>query len=214
MYIPSQYKNENKEDIIAFLKTNAFGILITHTNNRSLATHIPLEYEEKEDGTAIVHGHLSKANEQCTHLQEGTEALCIFNGPHSYVSSSWYDFEEVPTWNYIAVHLRGKLSILNEDALYQSLKKLTDKYEATQQNPVSLETLSAKTLRQMKGIIGFEITIDTLEAAYKLSQNRDTKNHNAIVNCLRETGDSGSVAIADHMEKTQPKNTSPLKRGD
>jgi len=205
MYIPETYKNEKPEEIKTFLKENAFGILVTSRDNQSLATHIPLEFIQKEDGTDMLHAHISKANAQCDHLSDGAEALCIFNGPHSYISSSWYDFEEVPTWNYIAVHVRGKIRVLDKQELWESLKLLTDKYEASQENPIQLETLSDKTMRQIHGIIGFEIAINSMEAAYKLSQNRDDKNHEVIVDHLNKTGQAGSCAIAEEMRKERTK---------
>lgn len=201
MYIPEIYKNEDPEQIRAFIKANSFGILITNKDGVSLATHIPLEYAQKEDGTEILHAHISKANEQCKHIEDGADALCIFNGPHSYVSSSWYDFEEVSTWNYIAVHIRGKFALLDQEGLYTSIKTLMDKYESPQENPVRMEELSEKTLRQINGVIGFEIAITSIEASYKLSQNRDDKNHTAVVDQLHKSGDSGSKAIAEEMGK-------------
>ncbi|WP_299210388.1 FMN-binding negative transcriptional regulator [uncultured Dokdonia sp.] len=201
MYIPEIYKNENPEQIRAFIKANSFGIFITNKDGVSLATHIPLEYAQKESGTEILHAHISKANEQCAHIIDGGEVLCIFNGPHSYVSSSWYDFEEVPTWNYIAVHVRGKLTILDQEGLWSSVKTLMQTYEDKQENPVRMENLSEETLRQMNGIIGFEVAISSIEAAYKLSQNRDDKNHTAVVHQLKNTGCPQEIAIAEEMEK-------------
>ncbi len=206
MYIPEIYKNEDPEQIRSFIKENSFGILVTNKDGVSLATHIPLEYAQKEDGTEILHAHISKANEQCNHIIDGAEALCIFNGPHSYVSSSWYDFEEVPTWNYIAVQVRGTLTQLDQEGLWNSVKTLMYTYESGQEHPVRMEDLSEKTLRQMNGIIGFEIAITSIEAAYKLSQNRDDKNHTTVVNHLHNTGDTGSKAIAERM-KEQRENT-------
>lgn len=201
MYIPDIYKNNNPEEIRSFLKANAFGILVTHKDGKSVATHIPLEWAVKDNGTEILHAHISKANEQVDHLHDGLEVLCIFNGPHSYVSSSWYDFEEVPTWNYIAVQVRGTITILDEEGLRASVKALMDKYESPQKNPIDMEQLSDKTMRQMNGIIGFELEIKSIEAAYKLSQNRDDKNHTAVVDSLRENANPGEKAIADAMEK-------------
>ena len=201
MYIPDIYKNENPEQIRSFIKANSFGILVTNKDGVSLATHIPLEFAQKEDGTEILHAHISKANEQCAHIINGAEALCIFNGPHSYVSSSWYDFEEVPTWNYIAVHVRGKLTLLDQEGLWNSVKTLMHTYEDTQEKPVRMEALSEKTLRQLNGVIGFEIAITSIEAAYKLSQNRDDKNHENVVHQLKNTGCPQEMAIAEEMEK-------------
>lgn len=203
MYIPEIYKNENPEDIRAFLKENAFGILVTHKDGKSCATHIPLEFATKDDGTEIIHAHISKANEQVGHLINGTEVLCIFNGPHSYISASWYDFEEVSTWNYSAVHVRGTLKILDAAGLHKSVKVLMDKYEAPQENPIDMDKLSEKTMRQINGIIGFEIAITEIHAVKKMSQNRDDKNHTAIVTRLRKTGNSGEKAVAEEMERVR-----------
>ena len=199
MYIPEIYKNNNQEELRAFLKENAFGILVTHSEGKSIATHIPLLFEVKEDGTEILHGHISKANEQVAHLVDKTEALCIFNGPHSYVSASWYDFEEVSTWNYIAIQVRGTLKKLDSEGLLKSVKALMNKYEAPQENPIDINKLSDKTMRQINGIVGFEIAITEIHAAKKLSQNRDDKNHKEIVSRLKATGNAGEKAIAQKM---------------
>lgn len=199
MYIPEIYKNENPEEIRAFIKENAFGILVTHKDGKSCATHIPLEFAVKEDGTEILHGHISKANEQVAHLIDGTEVLCIFNGPHSYVSASWYDFEEVSTWNYIAIQVRGTLKKLDSEGLLKSVKALINKYEAPQENPIDINKLSDKTMRQINGIVGFEIAITEIHAAKKLSQNRDDKNHKEIVSRLEATGNAREKAIAQKM---------------
>lgn len=201
MYIPDIYKNNNPEEIRSFLKANAFGILVTHKDGKSLATHIPLELATKDNGDEILHAHISKANEQVSHLENGVEVLCIFNGPHSYVSSSWYDFEEVPTWNYIAVQVRGTIKILDPAGLEASVKSLMDKYEGAQKNPIDMDQLSTSTLRQLNGIIGFEVVINSIEAAYRLSQNRDSKNHAAVVERLRENANPNERAIADAMTK-------------
>lgn len=115
MHIPEINKKENIEEIKDFLHRNAFGILINQVNGRPWATHIPLELEVGADGNDILVGHIAKANPQWKGFTEDKEVLCIFNGPHAYISSSWYKEEEVPTWNYIAVHVYGELKILNED---------------------------------------------------------------------------------------------------
>jgi len=201
MYIPEIYKNENPQEIRDFLKGNAFGILVTNKDGKSCATHIPLELATRDDGTEILHGHISKANEQVGHLKDGAEALCIFNGPHSYISASWYDFEEVSTWNYIAVQIRGTLKILDEEGLRNSIKTLMDKYESSQKKPVHMDKLSEKTLRQINGVVGFEIEIESIEAAKKMSQNRDDKNHAAVVDRLRENGSIQEKTVAKEMER-------------
>ena len=201
MYIPSNYKNENLTEVREFLSKNSFALLINQVNGRPWATHIPLELDTDNEGNDILVGHIAKANQQWQGFEENKEVLCVFNGPHSYVSSSWYKEEEVPTWNYIAVHIYGKITILDQQAVLDSLHKLVDKYEADSENPVSVAHLSPKTMRQIRGVVGFKISIDEIQAAYKLSQGRE-QDHPRIIQEL-EKRDSGSNFIAEAMRKNK-----------
>jgi transcriptional regulator len=151
MYIPDLYKNENQEEIHNFIHQNGFAILVNQTNGKLWATHIPLILEEKE-GKQILVGHISKENPQAESFKTNDDVLAIFHGAHSYISSSWYDHENVPTWNYIAVHVYGKVTIYNHEQAVSSLKKLVDKYEAKSENPVRVENLSEKTMRETRGM--------------------------------------------------------------
>ena len=127
--------------------------------------------------------------------------MAVFSGPHAYISSSWYDHENVPTWNYIAVHVYGTIRILNYDETVASLKKLVDKYETQSENPIRIEDLSEKTMRQARGIVAFEMEITSIEATKKLSQNRDSKNYQNIISELEKTNDNQSISVANEMKK-------------
>lgn len=199
MYTPSYYKNENNAEVKDFLKSNSFGILVNIADGKPWATHIPLELDVDKDGNDVLVGHIAKANPQWHYFKDSGEVLCIFNGPHSYVSSSWYKEEEVPTWNYIAVHVYGKLKILDEAAVLESMHKLVDKYEKNVKDPISLHQMSPKTMRQIKGVVGFEISITDIQATYKLSQTRQ-HDHPKIVQELDATHDPGAKAISEAMK--------------
>lgn len=199
MYIPHYYKNENVEEIRDFLTNNSFGILINTLDGKPWATHIPLELMTDSEGKDVLEGHIARANPQWKSFNDAQEVLCIFNGPHSYVSSSWYKEEEVPTWNYIAVHIYGKLKILSEEETMLALHRLVDKYERESARPISLNDMSPKTLRQVKGVVGFQIEISEIQAAYKLSQTR-TEDHKKIIEELDSRNDSGSKEIAKHIK--------------
>lgn len=200
MYIPHQYKNENIAEVKEFLLKNSFGILVSQVEGNPWATHIPLELETTDDGEEVLVSHISKANPQWKHFGENDKVLCIFNGPHSYISSSWYKEEEVPTWNYIAVHVYGKIKILTEEEVLASMHRLVDKYEQNSENPISLDNLSQKTLRQVKGVVGFQISIDSIQAAYKLSQGRKD-DHPNIISELGKSHNPLSKDIADRMKE-------------
>jgi len=202
MYVPYYFKNENIEDVLDFIENNSFGILVSQSNLKFLATHIPIELDKNENGQTILFGHISKGNPQWKDFVNDSEVLVIFSGPHCYISSSWYDHENVPTWNYIAVHIYGKVKIIEGERLITALTKLVDKYEKQMENPVSVKTMSDEFVnKEIKGIVGFEIEITEIQSAYKLSQNRDKKNHSNIVAELRKSGDNNSHLIAIEMGK-------------
>ncbi len=201
MYTPKLNRNENTEELQAFIRMNGFGILVSTVAGKPWASHIPLLLSV--DGKKLS-GHIARGNKQWKEWNSETDILAIFSGPHTYISSSWYDHENVPTWNYLAVHVYGQLKILSDQELLQSLKELTDKYEKQSERPVSVEKMNPDFVKkEMLGIVGFEIEITKMEAAYKLSQNRDAKNHDAIVNELEKRKDHASTAIANEMKKAR-----------
>ena len=202
MYIPELYKNENQEDIQNFIHQHGFGILVNQTNGKLWATHIPLLLEEKK-GKQFLVGHVSKENPQADSFKNNDEILTIFSGAHSYISSSWYDHENVPTWNYLAVHVYGKIAIHSLDESIEALKRLVDKYEATSEKPIRIEDLSKKTMLQARGIVSFEIEITSIEAKKKLSQNRDDKNYQTIISKLENSNDFQAIAVANEMKKNR-----------
>jgi len=199
MYTPPHYQNNDIHEIKDFLAHNSFGILINIVDNKPWGTHIPMELETDGNGRDVLVGHIAKANPQWKSFDDASEVLCIFNGPHAYVSSSWYKEEEVPTWNYIAVHIYGTLKVMDEEETMQSMHRLVEKYEKGSKNPISLKNMSQKTLRQVKGVVGFQILISDIQATYKLSQTR-MEDHSKIIAELSERNDPGSQAIAKKME--------------
>jgi transcriptional regulator len=201
MYIPDPYKNEDQEEIKKFIQEYGFGILINQTNGQLCATHIPLALDTDAAGKEILLGHIAKENQQWKGFSENDAILAIFSGPHAYISSSWYDHENVPTWNYIAVHVYGKIKIIEGDAVVESLKKLVDKYEQHSENPVRVEDLSKKTMMATRGIVAFQIEITAIQCKKKLSQNRDDKNYQNIISELEKTANAQAIAVANEMKK-------------
>ncbi|SDG83554.1 negative transcriptional regulator, PaiB family [Flavobacterium omnivorum] len=201
MYTPEIYKNENSEEINKFLQENSFGILINQSNGKLCATHIPLELDVNKEGEDILYGHISKENPQWKGFTDNDQVLAVFSGPHSYISSSWYDHENVPTWNYIAVHVYGKIKIIEGEGVVESLKKLVDKYEQNSEKPIRIEDLAQKTMLQSRGIVAFEIKITEIQATRKMSQNRDAKNYQTIITELEKINTDQSIATAKEMKK-------------
>ncbi len=200
MYIPDVYKNENQSEIIRFIEENSFAILVNQSNGKINATHIPLFIEESNDNQLILSGHISKLNPQCENFAENGTILAIFSGAHSYISSSWYDYEEVPTWNYLAVHVEGKIEILNEEQKLLHLDNLVNKYEKNSENPISTKSLSEKTMRQANGILAFNIIVQNIDAVKKLSQNKSENNKKSIISHLEKSENEGAKSIANEMK--------------
>ena len=202
MFISKDNRNTNAEEIKEFLKANSFGILVTQHDGRPWATHIPLEFDTDKDGSEVLNGHLSRGNPQWKSFTEESEVLAIFHGPNAYISSSWYDHENVPTWNYIAVHVYGRIRLIEGEELIEIMKKQVHKHELASEKPIAIERMSKEFVEtEIKGIVGFQIKIGEVQASYKLSQNRDSKNHENIVKELEKRGDPHSRNIANEMKK-------------
>ncbi len=206
MYIPDRFKNENIDDVKDFISNNGFGILIHQGNQKLQGTHIPMLLDKNEQGKDILIGHLSRANPQWKHFKKNDDVMVIFMGPHCYISSSWYQKENVPTWNYIAVHIYGKIKIVEGEELIDDMRKLVDKYEKNSKDPVIVDRLTPKTMTMVKGVVGFKIEITEIQAAFKLSQNRDKTDHKNIIKEMENMDDYQSKAVAEEMKKNKPGN--------
>ncbi|MES1160075.1 MAG: FMN-binding negative transcriptional regulator [Bacteroidota bacterium] len=201
MYVPRRYEEKDTEKIHSFIKENSFGILISVTDGTPAGTHIPLLLEKDAEGNDILMGHISKGNKQKYALTDGAKVLVIFPGPHAYISPRWYTQLNVPTWNYIAVHVYGTVKIVEGEALKAALSRLVNYYEHPLPNPVTLEEIPEKIFNDdFRGIVGFEIKIEDMQAAYKLSQNRDEKSYHSVIDHL-EKGDDVSRSVASEMKK-------------
>ena len=198
MYIPNHFKNENLDAVKAFLQKNSFAILINNVDGRPWGTHTPLKLATDEAGQDVLYGHISKANPQWKYFNDADEVLAIFNGPHAFVSASWYNHHNISTWNYVAVHVYGRLEVMDEAATRNFLSHLLDKYEAHSEHPIRMEDLSPKHQREVRGVVGFKMIINEIQAAYKLSQNRDEESHANIIQELRKRGEN---ELADLMMK-------------
>jgi transcriptional regulator len=154
----------------------------------------------------VLHGHVAKANSQWKHLAEAEEVLVVFQGPHAYISSSWYTHENVPTWNYLAVHVYGKARLIEGEELMHHLKSLVDQYETGRPNRVQVETMTPSYLEgQIRALVGFAVEINEVHASAKLSQNRDDENHERIVQQLEQSPLASDQEVADEMRKRRNK---------
>jgi len=203
MYIPRLYREEDRATILDFLRQNEFAVLVTNEGGRPVASHLLMEVQEAGD-KLVINGHMSKANPQWRTFAANTVALVIFQGPHTYISPTWYNHVNVPTWNYQAVHVYGMVRIIDDPAeSYRLLKNLIDRHET--ESHYSLETLPQEFVeKELRGIVAFQIEATEIEANYKLSQNRNDEDYHNIVSKLERREDDMSHGVAQAMSSRRP----------
>ncbi|MGE6540757.1 FMN-binding negative transcriptional regulator [Bacillus luti] len=201
MYIPKYFKVTDVEEIWDFVQKNSFGTIVTTKQGKPIATHLPLGLSKIGDDYYIT-GHMAYGNPQWKTFETCEDVLVMFQGPHAYISSSWYGHEEVPTWNYQAIHVYGTASILEKNELIEELTMMLKKYEENRENPVLWDKLSPQLLeREIKGIVGFKIKVQEVQAAYKLSQNRNEEDYLNIIDKLQVEKNLDSQQMANVMKK-------------
>ncbi|HLE92363.1 MAG TPA: FMN-binding negative transcriptional regulator [Anaerolineales bacterium] len=206
MYIHKLNREENREKILEFLRQNEFATLVTYDGEKPVASHLLMEIVEDEENL-FVNGHMSRANSLWKTFEKNIEVLVIFQGPHTYISPTWYDHINVPTWDYQSVHVYGRPRLITEHGeAYGLLKRLIDRHEANRD--YRLEGLPKDFVEQeIKGIVAFQIEVTRMEANYKLSQNRDDENYRSIVAHLEERTDDLSQGVAQAMRKNRPSSS-------
>ena len=203
MYISKLYREEDREKILEFLRQNEFATLVTFDGEKPTASHLLMEVVEQE-GKLFINGHMSRANPLWKTFEKSPEVLVIFQGPHTYISPTWYNHINVPTWNYQAVHVYGSPRIVSDHAeVYKILSHLTTRNEGD--SSYRLETLPQDFVeKEMKGIVAFQIEVTRIEANYQLSQNRNDEDYHNIVSRLEERSDEMSHGVAAGDEGKAP----------
>ncbi len=197
MYIPTLYREEDREKILAFLKHNNFPAIVSQDGERLIATHAPVEVAVAENGNITIYAHMAKANPQWKTIGE-QEILLIFLGAHTYISPRWYNHVNVPTWNYMSIHVYGNARLVEGEEFFALLSRLVHRHEDGTQ--YSLESLPHDFVQsQMKATVGLAIDVTRIEAGYKLSQNRNDQDHENIIRELEKRKDEDSAQVAREM---------------
>ena len=180
MYLPKHFEITNSDEIFAFVEANAFGQLISQVEHRLFSSHVPFLLSNER---TVLFAHLAKANPQLAEIEQ-QEVLITFDGPHDYISPSWYTGPGVPTWNYQAVHIYGRCKVLNDaEKLKDIVECLTKKYESGFDAPWRPAYKEA----MLGAIAGLEIQITEVQCKYKLSQNRQENEQIRIIENLKKT---------------------------
>ena len=200
MYLPKHFIETDEEKLIAFMREFNFATFVTAENEVPFATHLPFIIERRDDKIYLL-AHLAKAN---PHWQQfkNKDVLVIFQEPHAYISPMLYEkVENVPTWNYIAVHAYGKIKtfppVENLILLEKQVAAFDKKYFETNWQQISDEY----KINLAKGVVAFEIEVTDLQGKKKLNQNKTGKDAQNVIEALEKSDHENEKLIAKYMKE-------------
>ncbi|NMP24723.1 FMN-binding negative transcriptional regulator [Sulfobacillus harzensis] len=203
MYIPKYYRLDDRERIGQYLSVHPFGTLVADDGARPIAAHMPFEWRAEKE-RLVLEAHVARGNPIARVASQGRSVLVIFQGPHSYVSSSWYRDPNVPTWNYVAIHLYGICRELTGEEFEAAMARLLNRYETGRPQGRTWERLDPTfRAQQMRAIVGLSIVVEEIQAAQKMSQNRTDEDFHSIVEHL-EGGSLPEQEVAEVMRTVRP----------
>ena len=194
MYVPKHFIITDKTVTYDIMREHSFATLFSQHNGMPFATHLPLILNKEN---TYLYGHFAGPNPQWKDIKNQI-VLAIFQGPHCYISPSWYETNKaVPTWNYVTVHVYGEVELLeDENVLMDSLHEMVLKYETTDSS-YKLQDVDAGFLAGMnKGVQGFKIKIDKIEGKAKLSQNHSLQRQELVINQLEQISNTDERQIS------------------
>ena len=207
MYVPRFNALDDPDEIARLVAAVGVAQLVTVTaDGRPEATLLPLV----RDGDRLVF-HMARANPHWRTIRPGSPGLAVVTGPDAYVSPAWYPSKAehgrvVPTWNYSAVHVTGRVEVHEDPAwLLDAVTRLTDTHERRRIAPWAVDDAPAAYLsKQLRAIVGVELTIEQVEGKAKLSQNRDDADVAGVIAGLRREGGPRAHQVADAMASLRP----------
>lgn len=197
MYTPPAYAEADPQALHAFMRAHSFASLITWSGTQTNVTHLPFLLDTSRE--PVLYTHLAAANPQLADLRAGTEALIVFQGPHAFVSPSWYVNQRTyPTWNYTAVHARGVPSVFDAPELvYDLLQRTVAQYDSPLGGAWTLPGMPADTTRaRMTAIAGIRIPVTALEGKMKLNQDKTVDDRRGVIAALEALGEPQGLAVA------------------
>lgn len=199
MFIPKHFNQDDEAKTRALMDRYAFGLLVTvGPDGLPVASHIPFLSGEGEDGLRL-EGHVARPNEQSTHIRQGLPALAVFQGPHSYVSPTWYESPGVPTWNYAAVHAYGRLQEVTGDGARSIIERLAGRFEGDGPDAWVPDYPD----KMLGGIVCFAMTGITLQSKSKMSQNRSAADRRRVIEALSAADDPDARGVYETMRDNE-----------
>lgn len=197
MYIPPYFKINDVKIMYDLIEKHSFATVISTHEDVPFASHLPLTLDRDQ---GVLYGHFARANPQWSDVLQ-QHVLAIFHGPHCYISPSWYETNKsVPTWNYVTVHVYGRIHFLNNDELLESLRNMVGKYEHAE-SPYKMVEAADYINGLAKGIVGFKLHISKMEGKAKLSQNHPEERQKRVIEQLEKLPDEDSRQIGALMKQ-------------
>jgi transcriptional regulator len=204
MYTPKPYEERDLAVLHQGMRDWSFATLITCGAQKTQATHLPFLLDTSRGGKGVLTTHLARANAQYQDLKAGAEALIIFQGPHAFVSPSWYENRHTfPTWNYTAIHLRAKPRLIEEpDQIFDILRRTVGTYDTPLGGAWSLDSMPTDyTFLRIRAIAGVEFEIAYIEGKYKLNQDKTPEDRRGVIEALEASGTAQEKAVAELMRR-------------
>lgn len=202
MYSITSFNEENNQQILTDIRNWPFATIITDTNvDYPIISHVPILVRGNSVKNLIIEGHFAKENPHCKHCEQINLSVAIFLGPDSYISPTWYTSDiAVPTWNYVTIHAKGSIELIdNENVIKLHFINMVREFE---KNEWSLEKLSNNIYNKLvSSICVFQLKVNKLNEKIKLGQNRSKEDIYGIINGLRETNSSKSIALSEITKK-------------
>lgn len=211
MYTPPYTRWDDRAAALRLVQECNFGELITIVDGAPLVTHLPFLVDAKRN---VLRGHVARANPHGGQL-DGNVHMAVFKGPYAYISPDWYGeaSEDVPTWNYLAVHVSGRGRVIADERAVDAFLAELSAFEEQRRPDIdrggkiwTMDKVAAKDhVRMRAAILAFEIGIDKIEAKAKLNQNKPPEAIAGVVKALAESGAQMSEYVAGLMKEFNSK---------
>jgi transcriptional regulator len=208
MYNPAHFVEDRADVLTAFIEQHPLASLINCGADGPEASHVPMVFHPETGPHGVLRCHLARANSQWKSIVDSSSVLAVFAGAEHYITPGWYPSTQehgkvVPTWNYVAVHVRGTARLMQTpEELLAHLKEMTGRNEHAFEKPWRVESAPAEYIHGlMNAIVGIEVAVSSIQGKWKASQNRTRTDREGVVAGLTELNTPESLEMSEIVRK-------------